>query len=572
MKNLFNLTIAGIFLLIPFTSQAINYHYDSLNRLTKVEYNTGKSVTYLFDKAGNILSTVSIDPDRDSDGDGVIDSLDAFPNDPNEWEDTDGDLIGNNADLDDDNDQMPDLFEIANGLNPLDASDAQADMDSDLYTNLEEYLAGSDVASSNSVPDTYAPTVRPSSGNFYSRVAVHLQGKANTTLYYTTNGNIPTTSSSIYSSPFKLTEDTTLKVLAVTDSGKMSPVISKTYSVRKRNVWTPIPGLSWQWQLQGVFDNSVTARVYVLDLFDTPASTISTLHASGHRVACYLNAGVWESWRADASAFTAPQKGNNFSGQPDEKWLDIRNINGLSTIMQARLDIAVTKGCDAIAPDNIDAYTHNTGFPLSADDQLHYNLWLSNQANNRGLSIGLKNDLAQILTLEPFFDWALNDQCLEHNECDALQVFIDSNKAVFGVEYKTATHIPDSAAVCALTDAKRYSWLIKQPELDSWVDSCADYRAFVDNDNDGVIDAEDNCLNADNLVQRDSDNDGFGNRCDADFNNDGTTNFSDFASFRQKFFSADPDADLNGDGVVNFSDFAIFRSLFNQQPGPAAGQ
>jgi len=44
----------------------------------------------------------------DSDGDGVPDDEDAFPNDPNESVDTDGDGIGNNADPDDDNDGIPD--------------------------------------------------------------------------------------------------------------------------------------------------------------------------------------------------------------------------------------------------------------------------------------------------------------------------------------------------------------------------------------------------------------------------------------------------------------------------------
>lgn len=46
---------------------------------------------------------------QDSDGDGVLDHLDAFPNDGNEWEDTDGDQIGNNSDLDDDNDGIADV-------------------------------------------------------------------------------------------------------------------------------------------------------------------------------------------------------------------------------------------------------------------------------------------------------------------------------------------------------------------------------------------------------------------------------------------------------------------------------
>ncbi len=46
---------------------------------------------------------------QDSDGDGILDHLDAFPDDNTEWEDTDGDQIGNNSDLDDDNDGIADV-------------------------------------------------------------------------------------------------------------------------------------------------------------------------------------------------------------------------------------------------------------------------------------------------------------------------------------------------------------------------------------------------------------------------------------------------------------------------------
>lgn len=56
---------------------------------------------------------------KDSDYDGVADTLDAFPLDPAEWLDTDGDGIGNNADLDDDNDTLSDAFETAVGRNPI---------------------------------------------------------------------------------------------------------------------------------------------------------------------------------------------------------------------------------------------------------------------------------------------------------------------------------------------------------------------------------------------------------------------------------------------------------------------
>jgi hypothetical protein len=62
----------------------------------------------------------------DSDGDGVGDNGDAFPNDANETADTDGDGIGDNADSDDDNDGVSDEND-AFPLNPAEYSDSDGD-------------------------------------------------------------------------------------------------------------------------------------------------------------------------------------------------------------------------------------------------------------------------------------------------------------------------------------------------------------------------------------------------------------------------------------------------------------
>ncbi len=54
------------------------------------------------------------------------------------YRDTDGDLIADHVDTDDDNDGMPDDWEILNRLNPLDPSDATFDFDGDGLSNLTE--------------------------------------------------------------------------------------------------------------------------------------------------------------------------------------------------------------------------------------------------------------------------------------------------------------------------------------------------------------------------------------------------------------------------------------------------
>ncbi len=225
-------------------------------------------------------------------------------------------------------------------------------------------------------------------------------------------------------------------------------------------VWQPAPGTTWQWQLTGEIDTSFDVAMYDIDLFDVPQSVIDTLHGDGRIVICYFSAGSYEEWRPDAADFPASVRGNPLDNWPGESWLDIRQISTLGPIMQARLDLAVQKGCDGVEPDNVDGYSNSSGFPLTANDQLAYNTWLATEAHSRGLSIGLKNDLDQIPDLLPHFDWALNEQCFQYDECDLLLPFTQAGKAVFGVEYEGQL-----ADFCPQATANQFSWLLKDLDL-----------------------------------------------------------------------------------------------------------
>ena len=221
-------------------------------------------------------------------------------------------------------------------------------------------------------------------------------------------------------------------------------------------IWKPAPGTSWQWQLQGTIDTSFDVDMYDIDLFDAPQSVIDELHAADRIVMCYFSAGTWEMFRSDGADFPASVRGNPLGDFPDERWLDIRQLDVLGPLMRARLDLAVTKNCDGVEPDNVDAYTNNSGFALTAADQLAYNVWLAAEAHARGLSVGLKNNIAQVKALEPHFDWALNEECFAFDECEALLPFIRAGKAVFGVEY---TGNPD--IFCPQANALNFDWLMK---------------------------------------------------------------------------------------------------------------
>jgi hypothetical protein len=231
--------------------------------------------------------------------------------------------------------------------------------------------------------------------------------------------------------------------------------------------WNPTPGMSWQWQLTGTIDQSVDAQMFDVDLFETPAATVASLHAAGRRVVCYVSAGTFENWRPDAASFPAAVKGNRVSGWPDEQWLDIRQWSVLQPILEARMDLCRSKGFDGIELDNVDGYGERTGFPLTAADQVTFNRALASSAHARNLSVALKNDLDQVPDLVGQFDWALTEQCFEYDECDALQPFLKAHKAVFDVEYNLAT-----SSFCPQSKTLGLSSMRKHLSLDAYRVPC----------------------------------------------------------------------------------------------------
>ncbi|MEZ0094344.1 endo alpha-1,4 polygalactosaminidase [Streptacidiphilus sp. EB129] len=230
--------------------------------------------------------------------------------------------------------------------------------------------------------------------------------------------------------------------------------------------WQPRPGTSWQWQLTGPVDTGVDAAVYDVDGFDVGAGVVATLHAEGRKVVCYLNAGAYEDFRPDHGRYPSALLGAD-NGWPGERWLDIRQRALLAPLLSARLDMCRAKGFDAVEPDNVDGYTNDTGFPLTADDQLAFNRMVAGLAHARGLAVGLKNDLDQLPDLVGDFDFAVDEQCAEFHECDALTPFVAAGKAVFEAEYALPT-----SDFCADAARLRFSAILKHLSLDSWRETC----------------------------------------------------------------------------------------------------
>lgn len=230
--------------------------------------------------------------------------------------------------------------------------------------------------------------------------------------------------------------------------------------------WKPQPGLAWQWQLNGRSDPSVDVPVYDIDGFENSADDVARLHHDGRKVICYINVGAWEDFRPDKDAFPTSLFGKP-NGWKGERWLDIRRIDQLRPLMERRFDMCRDKGFDAVEPDLVEAYGNDTGFPLTGEHQLAYNRMIADIAHARGLSVGLKNDLPQIPQLEGVFDFAVNEECAQFGECEALSPFIKAGKAVFHVEYKGTP-----SGFCPEARKLKLSSMMKNPELDTWRKPC----------------------------------------------------------------------------------------------------
>ena len=103
---------------------------------------------------------------------------------------------------------------------------------------------------------------------------------------------------------------------------------------------------------------------------------------------------------------------------------------------------------------------------------------------------------------------------------------------------------------------------------------CAVPASAADFDGDGVEDALDNCSEASNPFQDDTDGDDCGNLCDADYDNSGVVGHPDFFEFGVAFGTNDQEKchyqPITGGGcVVGLDDGAFLYVAFESAPGPS---
>ena len=92
---------------------------------------------------------------------------------------------------------------------------------------------------------------------------------------------------------------------------------------------------------------------------------------------------------------------------------------------------------------------------------------LADLAHERGLSIGLKNDLDQVADLVDHFDFAINEQCFQYQECHLLAPFVRRRQGRVhrGVRARPGRLLPRRPPA-------GFSSMLKRPSLDAWRHPC----------------------------------------------------------------------------------------------------
>jgi sugar lactone lactonase YvrE len=165
-------------------------------------------------------------------------------------------------------------------------------------------------------------------------------------------------------------------------------------------------------------------------------------------------------------------------------------------------------------------------FPVSSDDKIESLRGIAVDLN-RAVLVG-NQDVAEILRLDPL---------------SGFQVDVAPALSFAGIQSIALDRIPTP------------------PQLDS--------------DGDGIADTSDNCSLLATPDQTDTNQDGYGNRCDADVTGDGVVSPSDFTLFKAAYLTGpenpgyDEDLDFDSDDSIGPSDFVAFKGMFLHPVGPS---
>ena len=191
------------------------------------------------------------------------------------------------------------------------------------------------------------------------------------------------------------------------------------------------------------------AAIAGTDNFVYATGAVRALHAKGNHAIGYVDAGDAEDYRPDFqqyvnfnAACSGCLIGNPYAGFTNEYMLNINNDQGqadfIRKMIQARTDRVAANSFDAVEYDVVSNFENHSGFKITYETQVKFNVSLTEIAHADGLSAPLKSDVDQAKdrALQKAFDFVIDEQCWQYDQCQDYAAWQSAGKSILNVEYK----------------------------------------------------------------------------------------------------------------------------------------
>ena len=194
--------------------------------------------------------------------------------------------------------------------------------------------------------------------------------------------------------------------------------------------------MRWDWQIGRTTPLQRTGRnavdIYDIDGFLTTRAQVTAIRTRWRastlthpHTVCYLDL-AWEDYRPDATPgtnFPAGTLGNIYFGFPEERWVDLRQLDALKPMLRERVAMCARKGFDAVELDDIDSFDppSTTGFQLTPGDAQNFLAYAFNLIHQAGMTALWKNSPYLSWWGHQYADGAVVEECYVNHACFASQ-------------------------------------------------------------------------------------------------------------------------------------------------------
>jgi len=194
--------------------------------------------------------------------------------------------------------------------------------------------------------------------------------------------------------------------------------------------------MRWDWQIGRTTPLQRTGRnavdIYDVDGFLTTKAQVTAITTKWQaatlahpKAVCYLDL-AWEDYRPDGTpgqAFPAATLGNIYFGYPEERWVDLRQLDALKPMLAERIGLCARKGFDSVELDDIDSFDppSTTGFHLTPGDLQNFLAYAFNRIHADGMTGLWKNSPLLSWWGRQYADGAVVEECYSSQQCVASQ-------------------------------------------------------------------------------------------------------------------------------------------------------